>query len=135
MSTASNNTPSQALSKAEWCKLNKLSMSTFYKLRKQGLAPDTIAIGGGSIRRCEVITPEATADWRKRMAARSALKPARMVPAGFVLVKKSAKKVEFLSYHETFEQAEAALIADHQDDPAIEIHERRVRVVEDSRHE
>ena len=124
--------PSQALSPSEWCKLNRISLSTYRKLAKQGLGPQTIKVGGGAIRARERITPEATAEWRKRMAERSAPKlKTRMESKGFVLVKISGKTVRLLSQHPTLEAAEAALMADHQNDPGIQIHEQLIPVTQE----
>lgn len=131
MSADNTSIPSQALSPQEWCRLNRISLSTYRKLAKQGLGPETIKVGGGAIRVRERITPEATAEWRKRMAERStpALK-ARMQSRGYVLLKQADKHIVFLSHHVTLEDAEATLAARHADDPTIEIHERLVRVVD-----
>ena len=53
----------------EWCKHRRISVSMYYKLRKQGKTPGTLPIG-----RHQTITAEADAAWaRERQAEATAL--------------------------------------------------------------
>ena len=48
----------------EWCKHRRISVSMFYKLRKQGKAPRTLPIG-----RHRTITAESDAAWAQERQA------------------------------------------------------------------
>jgi predicted DNA-binding transcriptional regulator AlpA len=52
--------PGDALSIQEFCQSNGISLSTFYKLKREGLAPRMMKIGGRYM-----IAPEAMEDWRR----------------------------------------------------------------------
>ncbi len=70
--TSSNPAP-EALTPRQWCAANGISLSHFWKLRREGLAPDCIQIGTGSTRGRLLITSEATMRWREAMTARNGL--------------------------------------------------------------
>jgi predicted DNA-binding transcriptional regulator AlpA len=61
-----------ALSISQFCARNNISRSFFYKLRKHGKAPRTMAVDGRRI-----ISPEAERDWRleRERDSAEALKP------------------------------------------------------------
>lgn len=54
----------KALSVEKFCELHDISVSFFYKLKKQGKAPKTLQIGARRI-----ITPDAVKDWQSLMCA------------------------------------------------------------------
>lgn len=58
-------TPSYTV--AEWCRIEKISRSLFYKLRRQGLAPELMRVGGRFR-----ISQEAATEWRRARAADAA---------------------------------------------------------------
>ncbi len=47
---------------AEFCKAEKISVSTYYNMKKAGLTPREMRFGS-NVR----ITPEGHAEWRRRM--------------------------------------------------------------------
>jgi hypothetical protein len=57
---------------AEFCEASRISLSTFHALKRQGLGPREMEIGG-SIR----ISHEARLDWKREMEARAASKEGR----------------------------------------------------------
>jgi hypothetical protein len=65
----------------EWCDEQSISVSMYYKLRSQGRAPDTMAIG-----RRQVITDEAHRRWLAMMQEEAAYKkrPTLATPGGRV---------------------------------------------------
>jgi hypothetical protein len=50
----------------EFCAIENLSVASYYKMKKQGLAPDELRVPGLSIVR---ITAQAHREWRERMTA------------------------------------------------------------------
>ena len=69
VSAVSANDPSYSYTIEEFCQAERISLSTFYKLKKLGLAPETICYPGGRVIR---ITAEARAAWQVMMRARKA---------------------------------------------------------------
>jgi hypothetical protein len=61
--------------RAEFCAAERLSKSSFHKLKKLGLAPQEYVIPGTRIAR---ITAEAHAAWRSRMANLAQSKAAKL---------------------------------------------------------
>ena len=61
---------------AEFQRAHRLGHSKFYTLRKEGLAPRVVEIGGK-----KVIYGEDAAAWRRKMAELSAAKIAEAAPA------------------------------------------------------
>ena len=49
-----------------FCELNKISRALYYQLQKAGNGPRIMKVG-----RRTLITPEAAADWRKKMEQQS----------------------------------------------------------------
>jgi hypothetical protein len=58
--SADNEAEKDAFSVAEFCRRHDISISTFYKLRAQGEAPDLMHVGDRIL-----ITKDAAARWRK----------------------------------------------------------------------
>jgi hypothetical protein len=54
----------RTLTRAEFCALERMSMSTYAKLRRQGLGPDEVRFPGMAFTR---ITPQARAEWHERI--------------------------------------------------------------------
>ena len=52
---------------SEWCDLYGFSRAFYYKLGKQGKAPETISVGG-----IRLITVEADASWRAKCSTKTA---------------------------------------------------------------
>ena len=59
--------PSTVRSIAQWCEDQNISVGMYYKLRSQGRAPETLAIG-----RRQLITDEAHDRWMAMMQRRRA---------------------------------------------------------------
>ena len=57
----------KAYSIKAFCAEHDISRNLYYTLKKQGLAPKTIALGAR-----QLITAEAAAEWRNQMGGRSA---------------------------------------------------------------
>jgi predicted DNA-binding transcriptional regulator AlpA len=53
--------PQDTYSIEQFCVANGISVSTFYALKRKGLAPRMMKIGGRFL-----VTPEAMADWRRQ---------------------------------------------------------------------
>ena len=60
-----------AYTRDSFCKAHCISKSFYLKLRRAGLGPDELNLSTGEKRACPIITVEAAAEWRKRMAQRS----------------------------------------------------------------
>ena len=60
-----------AYTRDTFCKAHCISKSFYLKLRRAGLGPDELNLSTGTQRACPIITVEAAAEWRKRMAARA----------------------------------------------------------------
>ncbi len=56
----------QTQSIKDFCKLNNISRSLFYKLQRQGLGPQIMKVG-----RRTLITENSSTEWRKLMEAKS----------------------------------------------------------------
>ena len=65
--------PRRSLSQQEFCWLENISKAKFYELKKRGLTPDEIDIGG--VLR---ITPKAREEWHERMAELAKSEAARL---------------------------------------------------------
>ncbi len=52
----------------EFCARNRISASTYFALKREGLGPREMLVGRAGVR----ISPEAEADWRRAMEARAA---------------------------------------------------------------
>jgi predicted DNA-binding transcriptional regulator AlpA len=61
---ADNSQPRLALTISEFCKSHGFSRGHFYKLKKRGIAPRTMRLGGRV-----VVSIEAAADWRREREA------------------------------------------------------------------
>lgn len=73
--SANHQTP---VSVRKWVELQGISLSHYYKLRREGLGPDELEIGTGMGRGRKLITPEATIAWLSAMAERRS--PAQRAP-------------------------------------------------------
>ena len=60
-----------AYTRDSFCKAHCISKSFYLKLRRAGLGPDELNLGTGTQRACPIITIEAAAEWRERMATRA----------------------------------------------------------------
>lgn len=60
-----------AYTRDSFCKAHCISKSFYLKLRRAGLGPDELNLSTGEKRACPIITVEAAAEWRKRMANRA----------------------------------------------------------------
>lgn len=60
-----------AYTRDSFCKAHCISKSFYLKLRRSGLGPDELNLSTGEKRACPIITVEAAAEWRKRMANRA----------------------------------------------------------------
>lgn len=68
------NQPARAgYSRDEFCKAHGVSKSFYLKLRRMGLGPDELNLSTGTQRSRPIITVEAAAAWRKKMASRAAM--------------------------------------------------------------
>jgi hypothetical protein len=56
----------RALTRAEFCALERMSLSTFHKLKRAGLGPDEVHFPGMAFVR---ITAEARREWHERIEA------------------------------------------------------------------
>jgi hypothetical protein len=54
----------ESLTVAEFCKLEHISLATYYKMKRAGFAPDEIRIPNANVVR---ITQAARATWQRRM--------------------------------------------------------------------
>jgi hypothetical protein len=73
--SANHQTP---VSVRKWVELQGISLSHYYKLRREGLGPDELEIGTGIGRGRKLITPESTVAWLTAMAERRS--PAQRAP-------------------------------------------------------
>lgn len=73
--SANHQTP---VSVRRWVELQGISLSHYYKLRREGLGPDELEIGTGIGRGRKLITPESTVAWLTAMAERRS--PAQRTP-------------------------------------------------------
>jgi hypothetical protein len=75
MTTIHDPRPDRALSIRDFCKVEAMSVSSFYKMRKLGVGPREEQVPGTTIIR---ITPEARRDWHAMLAARQATQAAKL---------------------------------------------------------
>jgi hypothetical protein len=73
---------------SEFTQTHSMSMSTFYKDQRAGRGPDVIFVGNKSL-----VTEEAAAEWRQRMAARAKTKEAKLEHARRVASASHAGKI------------------------------------------
>jgi hypothetical protein len=84
----------------EFCTVENIAISTYYKLKKLGLGPDELVILPKVIR----ITPQAHRDWHAHMKARAQsaeaqLEMARQRQLASVAGKRGAKSPSHYSHH------------------------------------
>lgn len=60
-----------AYTRDSFCRAHCISKSFYLKLRRAGLGPDELNLSTGKQRACPIITVEAAAAWRKKMAGRA----------------------------------------------------------------
>jgi hypothetical protein len=80
--------PKKAYTIPEFAQTHSLSMSSFYKEQRAGRGPEVIFVGNKSL-----VTEEAAAEWRQRMAARAKTKEAKLEHARRVASASHAGKI------------------------------------------
>jgi hypothetical protein len=75
----SNDSRGRSLTIPEFCEQERISDSTFYKLRRAGFGPAELRLPGTEVVR---ITPAAIAEWRERMIKLGKTKQAELSDNG-----------------------------------------------------